>query len=84
MGNIKLFETWTFNRSIPEPFASEVAKAGKKTSVEPESLSRHNHMTRGKRATLHAPTLRALIAVAEIIDGDATGAFGMQRENNTV
>ena len=84
MGNIKLFETWTFNRSIPEPFASEVAKAGKKTSVEPESLSRHNHMTRGKRATLHAPTLRALIAVAEIIDGAATGAFGLQRENNTV
>lgn len=84
MGNTKLFETWTFNRPIPEPFAGEVAKAGKKISVEPESLSRHNHMTRGKRATLHAPTLRALITVAEIIDGAATGAFGLQSENNTV
>lgn len=84
MGNTKLFETWTFNRPLPEPFADEVAKTGKKTSVEPGSLSIHNHMTRGKRATLHAPTLRALIAVSEIIDGTATGAFGLQRENNTV
>lgn len=84
MGNTKLFETWTFNRPLPEPFADEVAKTGKKTSVEPGSLSIHNHMTRGKRATLHAPTLRALIAVSEIIDGTAAGAFGLQRENNTV
>lgn len=37
-------------------------------------------MSRGKRATLHAPTLRALIAVSEIIDGAVTGAFGLQSE----
>lgn len=41
-------------------------------------------MSRGKRATLHAPTLRALIAVSEIIDGAVTGAFGLRSENNTV
>lgn len=84
MGHTKFFETWTFNRPLPEPFAGEVAKAGKKTSVEPESISKHNHMSRGKRATLHAPTLRALIAVSEIIDGAVTGAFGLQSENNMV
>lgn len=84
MGNTKLFETWTFNRPFPEPFAGEVVKAGKKTSVEPECISKHNHMTRGKRATLHAPTLRALIAVSEIMDGAVTGAFGLQNDNNTV
>lgn len=84
MGNTKIFETWTFNRPFPEPFADEVAKTGKKTSTEPECISKHNHMTRGKRATLHAPTLRALIAVAEIIEGSVTGAFGQQYENNMV
>lgn len=30
MGHTKFFETWTFNRPLLEPFASEVAKAGKK------------------------------------------------------
>ena len=84
MGHTKFFETWTFNRPLPEPFASEVAKAGKKTSMEPGSISKHNHMSRGKRATLHAPTLRALIAVSEIIDGAVTGAFGLQSENGRV
>lgn len=84
MGHTKFFETWTFNRPLPEPFASEVAKAGKKTSMEPGSISKHNHMSRGKRATLHAPTLRALIAVSGIIDGAVTGAFGLQSENNRV
>lgn len=61
-----------------------MAKAGKKTSMEPGSISKHNHMSRGKRATLHAPTLRALIAVSEIIDGAVTGAFGLQSENGRV
>lgn len=84
MANTKLFETWTFNRPLPEPFAGEVTNSGKKTSTEPECISRHNHMARGKRSTLHAPTIRALILVSEIIEGTVAGAFGLQRENNMV
>lgn len=84
MANTKLFETWTFNRPLPEPFAAEAIRNGKKTSTESECISRHNHMTRGMRATLHAPTLRALFLVSEIMEGTVTGAFGIQRENDLV
>lgn len=84
MANTKLFETWTFNRPLPEPFAAEAVRSGKKTSTEPECISKHNHMTRGMRATLHAPTLRALILVSEIMEGTVTGAFGLLRESDMV
>lgn len=84
MADTKLFENWSFNRVLPEPFAEEADRRGKKTSVEPECISGHNRMTRGKRATLHAPTLHALIAAAEIIDDAVAGAFGMQKENQDV
>lgn len=84
MGDTKLFESWTFHRPLPEPFAGEADRRGKKTSVEPECISRHNQMTRGRRATLHAPTLRGLIAAADIRDGAATGAFGQQKKNQDV
>ena len=84
MANTKLFESWTFNWPLPEPFAGEVENYGKKTSTEPECISKHNHMTRGKRSTLHGPTIRALILVSEIIEGTTTGGFGLRRENNLV
>lgn len=84
MGNTKLFEHWTFHRPLPEPFKSEAEKRGKKTSVDANCISKHNQMTRGKRATLHAPTLHALIAAAEIEDGEVKGAFGVQKENQNV
>lgn len=81
---IKVLESWTFNRVLPEPFASVAAIRRKKDTTEPDHLSVHNHMTRAKRATLHAPTLKALLAVSAIMRGEETGAFGIQKENGSI
>ncbi|MDO4336464.1 MAG: hypothetical protein Q4C91_00045 [Eubacteriales bacterium] len=80
---IKIFESWTFNRTLPEPFAGVAASRGKKDTTEPVFLSIHNHMTRAKRATLHAPTLNALLAAAVIKEGEK-GAFGVQEESGII
>lgn len=80
---IKIFESWTFNRTLPEPFAGVAASRGKKDTTEPAFLSIHNHMTRAKRATLHAPTLKALLAAAAIKE-EGKGAFGIQEEAGTI
>lgn len=78
MGRIKIFENWTFQRPLPEPFAGETVKRGKKDSTEAVCLSVHNHMSRGKRATLHSATLRALLTVADLVNGEDIGAFGYE------
>ena len=83
MGNTRLFEPWTFQRPLPEPFAQVVASRGKKDTTESDCLSIHNRMTKGKRATLHGATLRALIAVADIINGKP-GALGFQKEQDKI
>ena len=75
---MKIFENWTFTRILPEPFAGVAAKRGKKDTTAASCLSVHNHMSRMKRATLHASTLKALLAVSAIIRGDQEGAFGVQ------
>ena len=81
---MKIFENWTFTRILPEPFAGVAAKRGKKDTTEAACLSVHNHMSRMKRATLHASTLKALLAVSAIIRGDQEGAFGVQTVSGTV
>ena len=81
---IKIFESWTFNRMLPEPFASVAASRGRKDTTVGIFLSIHNHMARAKRATLHAPTLKALLAVSAILRGDEKGAFGVQAESGIV
>ena len=83
MGNTRLFEPWTFQRPLPEPFAEVAVRRGKKDTTEDQCLSVHNRMTRGKRATLHGATLRALIAVADIINGKP-GALGFQKEQEKI
>ena len=80
MGRTKIFENWTFQRPLPEPFGTETAKRGKKDSTDLSSISIHNHMTRGKRATLHGATLRALIAAADLMAGNDNGAFGYEKK----
>lgn len=80
---VKIFENWTFNRGLPEPFADVASDRGKKDTTDPVALSIHNHMTKAKRATLHAPTLKALLSVAAIIGGEM-GAFGIQTESGTI
>lgn len=84
MGRVRLFENWTFMRPFPEPFAGEVQRRGKKDTTDSRALSVHNHMTRGKRATLHAPTLRGLITLAEIADGERKGAAGYRMEQGKI
>lgn len=81
---MKIFENWTFTRILPEPFAGVAANRGKKDTTEASCLSVHNHMSRMKRATLHASTLKALLAVSAIIRGDQEGAFGVQTVSGTV
>lgn len=81
---IKIFEDWSFKRGMPEPFAGVVAARGKKDSTEAGCISVHNRMQRTKRATLHASTLRSLLAVSAIIRGEVKGAFGVQTEAGTV
>ena len=81
---MKIFENWTFTRILPEPFAGVAANRGKKDTTEASCISVHNHMSRMKRATLHASTLKALLAVSAIIRGDQEGAFGVQTVSGTV
>lgn len=80
---IKIFESWTFNRALPEPFAGVAVSRGKKDTTDPAFLSTHNHMARAKRATLHAPTLKALLAAAAIMEGEK-GAIGIQEASGTI
>lgn len=84
MGRVRLFENWTFLRPLPEPFESETAALGKKTSTDTGAISMHNHMTRGKRSTMHGPTLRALRLLAEIENGNAKGAVGYQKDGEDI
>ena len=84
MERIKLFENWAFNRKLPEPFAQEIGKRGKKYTTEFECLSRHNHMFKGKRAMLHAATLQGIMHAVNILTGKEKGAFGVQIQNGEV
>lgn len=57
MAEIKLFDTWTFQEEMPEPFSQFLKKEGlRKTTTMVEWLSQYNQ---GRQATLHPPTLRA-------------------------
>lgn len=80
MGKTRMFEMWTFTRPLPEPFASEAVRRGKKTSTEEECLSVHNQMVRAKCSTLHATTLRAILALCDLVNGDIEGAVGVQED----
>lgn len=80
MGRVRLFEHWTFSRPLPEPFGKEADRIGKKDSTKVETLSVHNRMRRGKRSTLHAPTLKALKLLAEIVDGKGAAGYQLQDE----
>lgn len=64
MAEIKLFDTWTFQEEMPEPFSRFLQKEGlRKTTTMVECLSQYNQ---GRQATLHPPTLRAMLNIAGI------------------
>ena len=79
MAEIKLFDTWTFQEQMPEPFSQFLQKEGlRKTTTMVEWLSQYNQ---GRQATLHPPTLRAMLNIAGIYLKKTEGALGFQKGN---
>ena len=83
MSKTRLFDAWTFRLSLPEPF-DDPQYAGAKDF----GLSQYNMATRNRKATLHAPTLRALLAYTKLVSAteqgkpvDHLGAIGHQEPN---
>lgn len=67
MAKTKLFDSWTFALQLPAPF-NDPAYAGSKAF----GFSRYNTVS-VQKATLHAPTLRALLAYAKLVHETAVG-----------
>ena len=79
MAEIKLFDTWTFQEEMPEPFSRFLQKEGlRNTTTMVECLSQYNQ---GRQATLHPPTLRAMLNIAGIYLKQTEGALGFQKGN---
>ena len=79
MAEIKLFDTWTCQEEIPEPFRQFLQREGlRKTTTTIEWLSQYNQ---GRQATLHPPTLRAMLSIAGIYLKKTEGALGFQKGN---
>lgn len=79
-----LFETWTLKQELPDPFARIVRESGgKRTSVKEKDCSTYN-TGKAKSATLHPPTLWAILGLIELIGGYGSGAAGFQAENEEV
>lgn len=75
-----LFEAWTMETDLPEPFKEILrGNGGKKLSVNEADCSCYNPMIRGKNAKLHPPTLRAILQLAQILEGEDKWAAGIQK-----
>ena len=86
MPKCKLFENWTFRLPRPAPFDDPIYDGAKDYSQ-----SRYNAAGAVQKATLHAPTLRALMAYAKLRtasdngqDLKDLGAIGHQGTNYSV
>ena len=80
MAKTKLFESWTFRLQLPPPFDDP-----KYSGAKPMGFSQYNTSSTAQKATLHAPTLRALLAYAKLVGAtengqsvDDLGAIGHQ------
>lgn len=62
MGRGKLFEAWSFRLAQPAPFDDPQYSGAKGVG-----LSRYNTAGSARKATLHAPTMRALLAYAKLV-----------------
>ena len=76
----KLFESWSFKLALPAPFDDPVY-----TGMKDFGLSIYNSAGSMRKASLHAPTLRALLAYANLVnateqgqDTNGLGAIGHQ------
>mgnify|MGYP000272017328 CR=1 FL=1 len=81
MAKTKLFESWTFRLQLPPPFDDP-----KYSGAKPMGFSQYNTSSTAQKATLHAPTLRALLAYAKLVSAtengqsvDDLGAIGSSR-----
>lgn len=70
MARGKLFEAWTFKLSLPAPFDDP-----KFSGMHDFGLSQYNTAGRLRKATLHAPSLRALFAYAKLVIATEQGAM---------
>ena len=78
-----LFDNWTFSLDIPEPYKGWMDDylGGKQHSTDPADLSEHNTMNRGKRSSLHRPTIRAIEELCSLLEGSSDSAAGIQEDN---
>jgi len=73
MAKCKLFDGWTFARGLPKPFDD--------ASVSKTSTTVFSKFSVGaSKSTLHAATLRAIIAYADLELGRCEGAVGYQKD----
>lgn len=86
MARGKLFESWTFSQPMPAPF-TDPQYSGQKD----HGFSVYNSAGKMRKASLHAPTLRALLAYAQLVNAteqgqptDQLGAIGHQDTNYQV
>lgn len=75
MAKIKLFDNWTWNRRLPEPFDD--------ISIEQRSKTHYSQYctTATKIATLHSAVLSAILAAMELnldVSSEENGAYGEQ------
>ena len=75
MSRGKLFESWSFKLNLPAPFDDPSY-----TGMKDFGLSRYNSAGTVRKASLHAPTMRALLAYAKLVNaterGDDTDGLG--------
>lgn len=80
MPQSKLFQSWTWSRGLPPPFDDSAI-----TNPRTDAVSRYNS-TASPKATLHAATLRGILAYMELDSSIGTptagarGAIGTQTE----
>ena len=68
MARGKLFESWSFKLSLPEPFDDP-----QYSGMKDFGLSKYNSAGSVPKASLHAPTLRAILAYANLVNTSARG-----------
>lgn len=82
MAEISLYNAWTMELVLPEPFGKlEEERKIKRISCKESDCSIHNKRSQGKMAKLHPPTLAAILNLIKIRRGEASGACGIQKRD---
>ena len=70
MARGKLFESWSFKLYLPAPFDDP-----QYSGAQSRGQSQYNYAGSVRKATLHAPTLRALLAYARLANASEAGTY---------